>query len=347
MKRRLNLKTAHAAVGIVLTWALAGAPASADQPDGPPDQLWLVSTRQLATPPKSAASPARSARPLTLPDRPLPNLVVRRYQADGQWTAATVAELVAARDRRYATAVLVHGNGNEEQRAIEKGVLAFQSLKANRPGDQPVRLILWSWPAEYTPGGFRKDARVKAERTEADAYFLAQFLESLHPSEAVTLVGYSFGARIITGALHLLAGGGLNGREVAALPGNERAPRQAVLVAAAIDDDWLLPGHRHGLALSAVERMVVLVNRRDRVLRWYRLLDGGAAALGARGLPASLAAQSGGKLVQVDVNGAVGSQHRWLKYIGSEQIVDQLRQAIIVDTTRRTAGASRATPAGG
>lgn len=326
---------------------MAVAPATGAQLDGPPDQLWLVSTRQLSPPPKSAGVPAHSTRSLAPLDRELPEFMVRRYQAGGEWTAATVADLVAARDRRYATAVLVHGNGNEEQRAIEKGVLAFQSLKANRPGDQPVRLILWSWPAEYLPGGFRKDARLKAERTDADAYFMAQFLESLHPSEAVTLVGYSFGARIITGALHMLAGGTLNGRAVSALPGNERAPRRAVLVAAALDDDWLLPGRRHGLALGAVERMVVLVNRRDRVLRWYRLLDGGAAALGARGLPASVAGQAGDKLVQVDVNGAVGSQHRWLKYIGSEQIVDHLRQAIIVETTRRTAGTSLATPKGG
>lgn len=346
MKRRLNLRTAYVVAGVVLTGTLAVVPAAGDQSTGPPDQLWLVSTRHLAIPPKTGGLPGAAAQAAARPDFAFPDLMVRRYQPDGQWAAATVADLIAARDRRYATAVLVHGNGNEEQRAIEKGVLAFQSLAARRPGDQPVRLILWSWPAEYTPGGFRKDARVKAERTDADAYFLAQFLESLHPSEAVTLVGYSFGARIITGTLHLLSGGGLNGRVVAALPSNERAPRRAVLVAAAIDDDWLLPGHRHGLALSAVERMVVFVNRRDRVLRWYRLLDGGATALGARGMPTA-AGQLGPKLVQVDVNSAVGSQHRWLKYIGSDQFVDHLRQAIVVDATRRTAGTARAMPKGG
>jgi hypothetical protein len=347
----VNFRIARLAIAAVIASAIAASIVSATvssaagaPADGPPDQLWLVSTRQLPLPPRSLHQPARAPRLLSPPE-----LTIRRYGADGEWTAATLADLVAARDRRYATAVLVHGNGNDEQRATDKGVLAFGTLAGKRPGGQPVRLILWTWPADYLPGGFRHDARWKAERTEADAYYLAQFLEALHPSEAVTLVGYSFGARIITGALHLLGGGELDGRAMAALPGNQRAPRRAVLVAAAIDDGWLLPGRRHGRAIDSVERMVVLVNRRDRVLRWYRLLDGlgGPMALGARGLPAGAARQSGGKLVQIDVNEAVGSQHRWLKYIGSERIVEHLRQAIVVDATRRTAGTSRKLPAGG
>jgi hypothetical protein len=284
---------------------------------GAASQLWLVGTRRLPHGPRA------SARPLT-PD-------VSRFERPGVWRAAPHDALLAPGDPPLTTVVFVHGNDTDEAWARSRGLGIYQAL--TRRAEPPFRLIVWSWPAEYVTGGFRHDARVKAERADSNAYYLAQFLSQLDHKAPVQVVGYSLGARVVTGGLHLLGGGSLAGRRLESIGDIRRPPVHATLIAAAIDDDWLLPGHRHGRAIAAADRMVVLVNPQDRVLRWYRFLsrDNGATALGVHGVASlrSLGPQRY-KLEQVNVNSYVGGQHGWSRYASSPQIVQQLKRDILL-----------------
>ena len=72
-----------------------------------------------------------------------------------------------------------------------------------------------------------------------------------------------------------------------------------MMLAAAVDCDWLEPNAPNGLAPLAVQRMLVTDNCRDRVLKWYSRLYGphGPEALGYVGPASSV----GGKLEIVDV----------------------------------------------
>ncbi|HVX15522.1 MAG TPA: hypothetical protein VHC22_30320 [Pirellulales bacterium] len=284
-------------------------------------QLWLVSTRRLPH------GPINTSRRL-LPE-------VSRYESSAGWRQTTHDELMAAHDRRLTTVVLVHGNDTDEPAAIAKGLELYQSLV--RRSQEAFRLIVWSWPSDYVPGTLRQDARIKAERAETDSYYLAQLVSEIDSDEPVGLVGYSFGARVITGGLHLLGGGSLAGNTVESAKMSERTPVRVVLMAAALDDDWLVPGHRHGRALTVVERMVLLVNPQDRALRWYRFLvpRSGATALGAHGISSlnSLGVHRQ-KIEQVNVNSYVGVQHGWSSYVGSPQILEQLKREVLVGSNR-------------
>lgn len=285
-------------------------------------QFWLVSTRRLPTVPRDGQ------------DSP----EVRRYRAGEGWSDASLDELLAAEIPAAATCVLVHGNHTDRQLAVTKGFDVYRSLVRGATNGQPVRLIVWSWPSEQIPGSFREDARAKARRTIAEAYYLAVFLDRLRSRYPVSLVGYSFGARVITGGLHLLGGGSLASHKLDSAQASARPAFHAVLLAAAVDHDWLLAGRMHGRALSAVERMVVFVNPQDRVLRWYRFLTPGDRneALGAKGFPnAARLGADRHKLVQVNVSSAVGNRHGWTKYIGSTEIVKRLQQETLVETSRR------------
>lgn len=283
-------------------------------------QLWLVSTRDLPH------------VPLVSSRRALPE--VSRFQHES-WQRLSLEELLAARDPRLTTAVLVHGNVTDEQEARAKGMGVFHSL--SQRADQPFRLIIWSWPADYVGGTLRQDARVKAERADVDAFYLAQFIDELNAADAVSVVAYSLGARITTGALHLLGGGSLGGRTMAIEPSPARPPIRVVLMAAAVDHDSLLPGRRHGRALTAVERLVLLVNPKDRVLRWYRFIAprSGATALGSHGLT-SLASLGPlrHKVEQINVHPLVGGQHGWSTYASSPEILEQLKREILIGTAR-------------
>ncbi|HEV7225433.1 MAG TPA: hypothetical protein VGN42_22195 [Pirellulales bacterium] len=290
-------------------------------------QLWLVSTRQLPHGPRAAGEF---------------DFEVQRYQQEAGWSAASLEELFAADDDRLVTSVLVHGNHTNRQWAIDKGLAFYRTLVGSARAEQPVRLIVWSWPSDQVPGSFRDDARVKAQRTNIEGYYLAKFLDRLRGPNPVSLAGYSFGARVITGALHLLGGGVLEGRRLGEREQFPRPPLHALLMAAAIDRDWLLPGQPHGRALSSVERMVVFVNPQDRVLRWYRFVSPGQA-LGSHGLPSrSRLDVDRRRFFEIDVTTAVGNRHGWTNYIGSPAIVKHLQQETLVETMRRAGSRTQA-----
>jgi hypothetical protein len=130
-----------------------------------------------------------------------------------------------------------------------------------------------------------RDVRVKAQRTEMGGYCLGWFLAQLPPDQRVSLLAYSFGARIATGALHLLEGGQLSGRALAP-HGTQMVHARMVMLAAALHNNWLRPGGYHDLALAHVDYLLNLYNRCDPVLKRYPFLYKGsrAQALGFTGM---------------------------------------------------------------
>ena len=84
---------------------------------------------------------------------------------------------------------------------------------------RPFRLVVWSWPADRstrTVRGVRPDIRMKACRSDAEAYYLARLLAGLPRGEPLSLLGFSLGCRTEAGTLQLLAGGTSGGRSIPA-----------------------------------------------------------------------------------------------------------------------------------
>jgi hypothetical protein len=151
----------------------------------------------------------------------------------------------------------------------------------------------------------------------------------------VSLVGHSFGPRIITGALHLMAGGELAGRklpsdDVAACTSGKRAPVRAVLLAAAEDSDCLAPGGRHGRAFSLLNEVLVTQNGCDKVLRWYSWMcgRGGPEAMGFVG-PCGI--DDANKLAVVDVSATVGKTHDYRCYCSASNVRSQWAHYTFLD----------------
>src|SRR5262249_13020682 len=138
-------------------------------------------------------------------------------------------------------------------------------------------------------------------------------------------IGYSFGARIVTGSLHVLGGGALMGRALPE-PAEPRAPMQAVLIAAAVNNNWLAIGRPHGEALFAVDRMLALNNGCDRALKHYAAIDpcGRPEALGYTGAVGPLG-DNGRKLREYNMCCVVGKQHDWENYFYNPGVVAKMR----------------------
>jgi hypothetical protein len=277
--------------------------------------VWIVSTRHLG----STQCEAEFRRDVEL----------LRRDENGCWQEATLAEFRAAGETATTTLFYVHGNRFEWHDAIEYGAYTRDALSLEDNDAAGVRFVIWSWPSDKIHGALR-DVRLKAYRTHCEAYYLACFLSGMDPEAHVGLIGFSYGARIISGALHLVAGGALCDLHLQDLPAVK--PARVVLVAAGLHNYWLLPGNFHGQALDQTDEMLILYNSQDIVLKRYHLLEKGSRprALGYTGLCTGQGyAAVADRVTQVDSRWYVGRSHREMSYFCSPALMELARRFLL------------------
>lgn len=258
---------------------LAGSSSSDSDPPvvtspAPPqtDRLWVFSTRHLTC----------NVRRANLEDPPF-----AAYRLDLARRSRRVSlqsfyeELGKDRD----IVIYVHGNRLDRQEAIERGLLVYQSTRRYKRR-KPVDWVLMTWPSDRE-GFVLYDARRKLTRVNAQAMYLSCLLrEKLESQTPTTLIGYSFGVRIIAGALHTMAGGKLGGRK---FPGEPitGVPYKVGFVAPATESYSLSARGVHRLATKNMDQLVLLYNRHDVVLKryWWLSRVQGTMALGYTGYP--------------------------------------------------------------
>lgn len=226
--------------------------------------------------------------------------------------------------------VLVLGHGYTAAETQHLGTTIFRRLAAGLPPDLPVRFVIWSWPSDKSDTGPVRDLRAKAVRTPQVARSLARWLDETPLAGRVSLLGTSFGARIVMEALELRAGGRVGGVEFATATSAPRQGVNVVLISAAIDNDWLLPGRRLGASLSGIDRLLLINNRDDSVLNRYHWLYGRrskAAALGVTGLTVGRLDQSA-TVQQIDAASIIGRQHGCAPYFDSPRLLATMRPVL-------------------
>lgn len=280
----------------------------------PEDEVWVISTRQASW---------------NCDDDPLRELVVKQRDAAGTWHPASLAELESESMPERRTVIYVHGNRVPAHDALYRGMRIYRLLTCDKHEAPPVRLIVWSWPSDKMRGQVR-DVRAKAARSDHEAWRLAAVLARLPAETHLTLIGYSFGSRIITGALANL-GGAHVGCPCDAEPTVGMAPSSihVVLIAAAVNESWLTPCGWHSRAWRSIDQLVLLNNSRDPILRLYHLLErrGRPRALGSTGL-GCLPEDQLERLTQSNVASQVGKTHDEAIYLQSPTV----QQALISET---------------
>lgn len=277
------------------------------------DSVWLVSTRHLGC---AGCQPH------------CPRLKVWHRQSGFGWTASTTESFVAADDPATITVFYVHGNRVDNASAMANGVTIYHRLARRADEETQLRFVIWSWPSDRMIGPLR-DARAKAQRTDSESYYLGCLLLQLDPRLRVSLVGHSFGVRIVTGSLHLLAGGSVAGRVLPVGGGDAMARVRVVGVAGALDNDWLLPGHRHGRAVSLIDQLLVVYNPCDAVLKRYRLISQCRSheALGYTGLVCSEYLGEGKERIeQINASPWVGKTHSIEAHSRSAVLLNEIRR---------------------
>lgn len=276
----------------------------------PQDQIWAVCTRWLGCP---AGGPAE------------PGWTVWRYEA-GRWVNSTTAAFYATDAEKLVTPIFVHGNRVGDSQALSDGLSVYFQLAGKLDDERPVRFVIWSWPSTQIHGPMN-DVRTKAYRADTEGYYLGRFLAGISPEPQVGLVGFSYGARIIGGALHGLGGGNVAGHTI---PAGERAKMRVVLWAAAENSDWLVPSRFHGQALPLAEKWLNLINYCDPALAQYWRLDkcNGGCALGYTGLYGRnlLTPEVNASFHELDVTHLIGKEHDLPPYLYSIPVQNATRE---------------------
>jgi len=289
----------------------------------PCDELWVVSCRGLGCAPSEEAAQ---------------RMQYWRYRPN-RWASSDRGAFLASPDE-LTTSFFVVGNDYTHAETIETGWFAYCRLIRQAPESAPLRFVIWSWPSDRIPGRRLTDAKIKLGRTPAAAFYMAWLADRLPDETPISMSGSSFGARIITGSLELLAGGRLAGYQLAARA--DRRPRHvnAVLMGAAIDNDDLWPGQPFGRSLSQVNQMLVFVNSSDRALKFYRYLFGRRSGLRAIGTTGAVSTyRLGGeadKIVSREVGAYVGPEHGAKPFFESPAVV-RMMQPYLLDPPAESA----------
>lgn len=303
-----------AAVGLALVVAFEiGLPHSAvateacepspdvGEPAASARDVWVVSTRRL---PEIARRPTHA------------ELDVERLDAGvGRWQRSGLSDLLS--DPLQPLVVFVHGN-RYDAAAARQQVARLASRLEPWADSVGVRTVVFSWPSDKQ-GILVRDSRRKYDRAIADGLYLSWFLGHLEPQRPVALVGYSFGGLVTLEALADRA------RADGAAWSSRGGRTHLVLVAPAVRSDALLPRGPYRAALDGADRLTLMINSRDRALRFFRLVDPilGADALGAVGM-ASSCLPPGIEYVATDAASIIGREHSFRPYLEAASLGNRI-----------------------
>jgi hypothetical protein len=270
---------------------------------------------------------------------------------DGRWVSRTIADLQAA-DPSKRTCIHVHGNRVDFCKANAGGWTFYSTLTGGCTERPPMRFIIFTWPSDRVQGTGRKDVQIKMVRAECHSYYLAWFVRQLSPETPLSLVGYSFGTRVIGGGLHLLGGGTLRGRSVGSA--DPRPGIRVVMLAAAMDNTHFLPGQAFQCGPCLIDQLLVTRNTADLAMKWYPLMyklmlfrKRGQQSLGYTGLAGMNCLPClAGRVEHRDVTCAVGKNHDWsgCAYL-MPNLSERMRQYIYHEPLTATAVSAAAGPA--
>ena len=253
-----------------------------------------------------------------------PNVEVNKWTGC-QWLCSNVEDAMPTGGTGELTIIYVHGNFMERNNALERVRIVDRYLRMQT--DRPYRLLMLSWPSQRDKKPLR-DVRLNAESAECESLYVAWMLQRLRNEPQISLLGFSYGARAVSGGLHLDAGGVIPGFAVPPMPNRDSSLNYRLgLVAPAIDRHWIETNGRPHLALTHVDSMINLYNSRDPILRRFRFLDrfsqpiaaGFAGFAGFGGLfdprvTSPLAGQS--RIRQYDCGSVIGTTHSEKSYYG-------------------------------
>ncbi|MFO0976626.1 MAG: hypothetical protein U0996_09530 [Planctomycetaceae bacterium] len=253
---------------------------------------------------------------------------VRRYEACHGVRRSSLQELSGSLAPNVPVIIVVHGSFMDSPSVVPESEKTWRWLQKGSCG-QPFQMIYFTWPSfRHLSIAPAIDVAVLGRQASRNGFYLAQLIQSLPDECPVSLVGHSHGTRVIAAALHLTAGGMVEGHTLRCRSCADRDVR-VVFAASAIDHDWLNPGERFDRTMWSADCLVNLRNAHDPALLIYPLRRlGSSRALGRSGFTSSDRKELGrtsARIAEVDVSDTIGHRHLWPAYLEDASLPQRIR----------------------
>jgi esterase/lipase superfamily enzyme len=232
-------------------------------------------------------------------DNDFAKIEYRRLQ-NNRWEPSDATTFFDSQNPAVPLVIFAPGYTSTTANTIEVGLGITRIL----PSDKPYRMVFWNWPAQRVIHRLRPDIRAKIPVAVANGHYLAQLLRRLKPESLVSLLGFSFGNRIL-------------GEAVANLEKNtpEKLRIRMVMASPATDQHDFAEGAKYSGILELVEKTLILYNPTDFRLMFYPFLYNSEIqinALGRYGPSASVRKKYQDRIEAVNVDSYIGIRHKTL-----------------------------------
>lgn len=276
----------------------------------PGDRVLVVNTRPVGctTDAERLANGARSAEVV-----------------DGRWRSTPLDSLIGSLDPSVPIVFYVHGNQIGGDDARRRGCDVYRQMVRCACDDRPFQFVIFSWCSSKVPG-LLKDFRVKAARTRPVGWQFAWLINRMPAGSQIGVLGYSYGARVASGAAHLLAGGSLSGlrlpTEAAGCDACPRVSIRGVFMAAAYDACWNSTRCYHGRSLDTIDSLLSTVDPRDPAMKYFKWVPrfDDPPAMGGVG-PRGLDAEQASRVRLMTVTSSVGKSHDLYDYLEAPGLI--------------------------
>jgi hypothetical protein len=232
-------------------------------------------------------------------DNEFAKIEYRRLQ-NNRWEPSDATTFFDSQNPAVPLIIFAPGYTSTTANTIEVGLGITRLL----PSDKPYRMVFWNWYSERVVHWLRPDIRAKIPVTVANGYYLAQLLRRLKPESLVSLLGFSFGNRIL-------------GEAAANLEKNtpEKLRLRMVMASPATDQHDFAEGAKYSGIPELVEKILILYNPADFRLTFYPFLYDSETqinALGRYGPSASVRKKFQDRIEAVNVDSYIGIRHKTL-----------------------------------
>ncbi len=261
---------------------------------------------------------------------------------NGRMQKSSLPLMQQSLDPYAPTCVFVHGSFVDMESALNDASHTYRWLRQGT-NCRSMNIIFFVWPSSDAQTILLPTMVIENGLKAAhNGTFLAYLLDCLPATSPVSLVGHSHGTRVIAAGLHFRAGGEIQGRVMNNRGRNPRRIR-VVFAAAAINNTWLNPDNRYGLALSQTEALLNLINNRDAALTLYPLVSPTYGRSFAKSNVVIFNRQNlgphGAKVHDMNVAPLVGARHIWEAYYSQPQLARMIAPFILFqDQPRVQAG---------
>lgn len=277
---------------------------------------------------------------------------VCRYEKGIGYRPSDYSEMLSRLEPGVPVCIMAHGSFVDTLSATRESAYTYHWIRS-AAGNQRMQMIYFHWPSYRALSPLiQLDTNQLGRQAARNGFYLAELISALPPECPVSILGHSHGSRVASSALHLLAGGNVQGYRHRNVGTNGR-PIRTVFLAGAIDHHWLNPGEKYDRALSSTQGILNLKNRVDPALAIYpfRLPLLTRRPIGSLGMTNGDRRRTGPqsqKVVDFEVSEEIGHSHLWPYYFNSQRIANTMRNYVYFPdlvSPNRTTGNRTATQA--